>query len=255
MSEIQKIPLDLIDDPSLAMRSNVRDSAIEDLADDMREVGLVEPIVVRKVGERYEIIAGHRRTLAARMLGWALIEAKVVDVDDAQALKMRFLENESRVDVDPFDQAIFYNQIMDKLGYSFAELAKTINRSETFVRDRVAILSFPIYLMKAVKDRAISLAAAHWLNKITDETTRFSYVGYAVSSGITANRAMQWQKNWELGNLPREPVKFEETNFATGEKNEIYKLPCIICGQEDVMGNFRLYEVHEECRRAIERHS
>ena len=85
MDNIKEISLDLIDEPKLPMRENVQDDELDSLVASIKQFGLLEPLVVRPVDERFELIAGHRRLIAIRRLGKALIMCQIMDVDEREA--------------------------------------------------------------------------------------------------------------------------------------------------------------------------
>lgn len=98
-----KIDIDKIENNAFAIRSSIVD--VTDLAESMEAKGLINPITVRPENGKYRLIAGHRRLMAAKQLGWKQIEASVVEVDDVTAMAIAIMENRDRQDVDPFDEA------------------------------------------------------------------------------------------------------------------------------------------------------
>lgn len=187
------IPLDLIDDPRIAMRTTTKDDSIDELMEDMRSVGLIQAIVVRRAGDRYELIAGHRRTTAARLLGWATIKADVVEADDDKALAMRTIENLSRRDVDPVDEAVYIAEIRERTHKDARAIAESIHRSVEWVEARLAVFDMPDYLQTHLKNRKLSLGAALELSQIESENTRRYYSNYAALNGVSVATARQWR--------------------------------------------------------------
>lgn len=192
-STTTKIPIDLIDDPKLAMRSDTKDESINELMDDMRQVGLIEPIVVRETVGRYEIIAGHRRTTAARLLNWSVIEAKIVVANEDEVLQMRVIENLSRRDVDPVDEAVYVAEIMTRTKKTVSEMAKLVHRSEGWVHQRLKVFEMPAFLQDALRNRQLSLGVALELQQIENENARREYTYWAISRGASVGTAQQWR--------------------------------------------------------------
>ena len=156
----QYISLDVIDDPRIAMRTELDDASLSELMADMKANGLIEPIVVRPVGTRYELVAGARRTRSARLLGWELIEAKSVVCTDEEAFAMRLSENLQRKDVDPVDEASYIGEIMLRTHKDPAEVAAMLHRSAEWIRVRLAVYEMPDYLKQVLATKQISLGAA-----------------------------------------------------------------------------------------------
>ncbi len=243
-SEIKKISLDLIDDPQVAMRSDTDDDSINELMSDMREVGLIQPITIRPRGGRYEIIAGHRRTRAAQLLGWSEIEAKIVDVDDDTAFTMRVIENISRKDVDPVDEACFIGEIMSKHKKSVDDMAHLLKRSRTWVEQRLDVFGMPAYLQEHLKYKKISLGVALSLNKILDEKDKRYYSDYAATQGAGIAAANRWVL--ELNSRKNITDEVREQIIVDGQQVEYNRkqVVCARCGKPVFLDESDMVWVH-----------
>lgn len=242
----QKISLDLIDDPHVAMRSDVHDEDIDQLMRDMKEVGLIEPIVVRKNGERFEVIAGHRRTTAARLLNWIDIEAKVVEANDEQAFQMRAIENLSRHDVNPVDEARFVGEIIRRQKKTLEEVAKIFNRSKEWIEQRLEIYAMPGYLQEYLGQRRISLGAALWINRIELESRRETYSNWAAINGISVSGAKRLHDLWAAEGLgaPTDAGTIEAAVQATGKF--VAKVKCAACGRDEDVNAMQNIWIHPD---------
>lgn len=245
--QIQEISIDLIDAPQLAMRSDINDEGIDELADSIKKHGLLQPITVRPADGRFEVIAGHRRFVACRRIGKAKISAIVRETDDREATILTVHENLLRRDVNPVDEAVFLAKVMITHHFGIKEIASLINRSETYIRERVEILDYPDYLIEAIGEKKIGLGAAHCLNKITDDRKRADYVRFAILGGITYTRAFAWLRSWEAGHLPPDPTQYTVPPGQEGAGQTKYESDCVICGQKDELQNLMLYYAHEAC--------
>lgn len=249
---IQKIPLDLLDDPQLAMRTETDDESINELMADMKAVGLIQPITVRRGNVdgvpyhqwraenpkldiqysyvRYEVIAGHRRTRAARLLNWAIIDAKVVEASDEEALTMRIIENISRKDVDPVDEACYIGEIMQKYKKDIDEMAMLMRRSRQWVETRLAVFNMPPYLQEHLKYKKISLGVALALNKIIDEKDKRYYSDYAATQGAGIAAANRWVL--ELNNRENITDEIRQNIIIAGQQTE-YNRKRVACARCD----------------------
>lgn len=250
-NQIKDISLDQIDEPKLAMRSDVHDEGIEELAKSIKDIGLIQPITLKPVGDRYEVIAGHRRVIASKLAGLILIPSIIRDVNSNEATVLKLHENLLRRDVNPVDEAVFLAQIMKTEKYNLKQICEMTKRSDSYVSSRLEILNYPDYLIEAVGNKQISLGSAHWLNKITDEKTRRNYTGYGMQGGISVIRAKAWFDSWDRGQNYSNPLEIEETDEATGEQKSVHKEQCIICGAHDVPDMMMLYYAHIECVEKI----
>lgn len=247
MDNIKEISIDMIDDPVVAMRSDVYDEDIVDLANSIKEHGLLEPLVVRPVGTRYELIAGHRRLTACKRIAKILVPCTIRDVSEDEALVLRMQENTHRLDVDPADDALYFQKLIDKLKLTPEELAVKLGRRVSYVLDRLSILDMPDNLIAAVVQKQVGIRAAQSLMAITDEPYRDSLINIAVDGGITADKADNWFRMWKLNNLPALPTK-ENMEAVTSEiAPPETAIQCSKCMQAGLVKNMMTVWIHREC--------
>ena len=166
MTELKQIPLDLIDSNPDQPRRSLDD--IGELAESIREDGLLEPIMVRTRGDRYEIVLGERRWRAAKQAGLEDIDAIVREVDDDTAFKLALVENIQRQSLDPIDEARAFRRLNGS-GMSQAEIGRMIHKSQQFVADRMSLLKLPERVQYMVTARAVSPSIAQRLSRIGNE--------------------------------------------------------------------------------------
>lgn len=166
--------------------------ALEELAESIRTVGLLqEPTLVRK-GERYEVVIGHRRVMAARMAGLQEIPAKVAEPEELDADLAKFHENVYREDISPFEEARWLKRVKDKYGWNNEELAARIGRSAAWVSKRLRSLDWPDFLKEAVNDKVVSFDVAAELYTLPDEREQRRLLQYAIEQGATATLVRDW---------------------------------------------------------------
>lgn len=248
---IERVALDKIDDPHAPMRTHMDEEKLAELARSIKSHGLIQPITLRKIGERYEVVAGHRRFKACKIAGLAVVPSIVRKLDDAKADEMRMHENLYREDVNPVDEARYIRVMIDKHKTEPAQLAQMTGKSEAYLRARYDLLSYPDYLVAAVEAEQISLTAAQWLAKIDDERVRGEYTRFAILGGITARRAEAWYRSWMLGSLPREPQSFAPEPGQTSAEPKKLMMPCILCRHDDDIENMGMHYAHRDCVQAV----
>ena len=251
MEKLESIAIDLIDDPNVPMRSQMDDEKLDELARSIKARGLIQPITLRKIGERYEIVAGHRRYKATKRAGLVFINAIVRELTDASADEMRMHENLYREDVNPVDEARYIKKMIDTHQVDPAKLAEMTGKSETYLLARYDLLSYPDYLVKAVEDETISLSAATWLNKITDDRVRSEYTRFGILGGITAKRAEAWFRSWTLGSLPRDATAYVEMTPEEALAPKKLMMPCVLCRYDDDIESMGMYYAHRDCAQAV----
>ncbi len=245
--QIQNVSLDTIDPPKVAMRSDVRDDGIDELVRSIQAIGIMQPVILMRAGDRYEIIVGHRRVVAARLAGLVLVPAIVRKTTDKEATVLKLHENLVRRDVNPVDEAVFLAQAMKDLELDIAGMVSLTNRSESYISGRLDILEYPDYLIEAIGEKQVSLGAAQWLVKITDERVCRNYVSYAISGGISVKRAIAWFESWRVGSAYSNPLEAKELDEKTGEGRVVHKELCVICQTHDIPGTMMLYYAHLNC--------
>lgn len=231
--EIRNIPLHLVDEPENAMRSDVWDEQLDDLAGSIKQFGLLQPVTLRQKGERYEVIAGHRRLAAHRKLGLPTIASIVREVDETTTDAMKVHENLYRADVNPVDQAVFLGEYQARSSLTDEQLAEQLNRSVSWVRSRLEILGYPEYLIDFVHSGKLAMATASILNQISNPAIKENYCRTAAIQGLSASRAKYWLAQAEVGERNAQNIRTQEvTDETTGQKREVIKMVCLFDGEE-----------------------
>lgn len=245
--QISKLMLHLIDDPIQPMRSNINDEQLYELAQSIKTVGLIQPITVRKNGERYEVISGHRRLAAFRLLGKEMIDAIIIEADNKSADALKVHENLFREDVNPVDQAVFLSRYVKSNTLTVQEVSKMLNRSESWIRGRLDLLKYPDYLIQYIKENKLSLEAAGYLNQIQNLALRRDYSRIAALQGLNANRALYWSKQAEVNLLPANPAEAPEAPEGEAPIHDILLTPCGLCGDRGNIMEMENIFVHTGC--------
>lgn len=246
------ISIDLIEDPEITMRSEITHESLEELAKSIKQVGLIEPIVVKKKGDKYEVIAGHRRLLACRIAELFFIPCRVVDVNDEMLETLKVHENLYRQDVNVVEEAHFIDKAMEKLKIDVEKMAELIGKSRTYVQSRLAILNYPDFLYEALKNNKINFSVARKLAQIDDIKTLQQYVEYASDNGITEDVATEWVRRWKTEKLAINGETPQPIETQPEIKNQpVLKVVCGLCGQELALKDAKVFYVHHECYRKV----
>ena len=150
-------------------RRNFDAEALSQLADSIAANGILQPILVRETGERYEIIAGERRFRAARLAGLSEIPALVLEADDEAAAKYALIENLQREDLNPYEEAAAIRKLMEEYGLSQEQVAGSIGRSRSAVANALRLLDLPEDAVKLVTDGTLSAGHARTLLGLLDK--------------------------------------------------------------------------------------
>ncbi|HET6746094.1 MAG TPA: ParB/RepB/Spo0J family partition protein [Candidatus Limnocylindria bacterium] len=169
--QMREIAVDKILPNPAQPRLSYEEDSLTELADSIREHGVLQPILVRPVGSKYELIAGERRWRASRQAQRDTIPAIVVEFDDEAALEASIIENLQREDVSPLEEAAMFRK-MTGLGYSVRQLAQKIGKDKGYVENRIRLADAPAEVRELVSVRKDTLSHAYELMKIGDERTR-----------------------------------------------------------------------------------
>ncbi|TIL41938.1 ParB/RepB/Spo0J family partition protein [Mesorhizobium sp.] len=161
-----KVPIEFLSPNPKNPRRHFGDADLTDLAQSIREHGVVQPVVARPSptqAGRYEIIAGERRWRAAQRAGLSEIPIIVRDVNDRTALELAIIENVQRTDLNPVEEAMGYQQLIDDHGYTQADLGQVIGKSRSHVANTLRLLKLPDVIRDMLVDGALSAGHARTL--------------------------------------------------------------------------------------------
>jgi ParB/RepB/Spo0J family partition protein len=247
IDKLIKIPLDRIKDPERPLRTDLRPESVDELVFSIKEVGIIQPLVVCKNGESYEVIAGHRRLLAAGLAG--LTEAPCIVVNstglEKEVLKMH--ENIAREDINPIDWAIQLDYLKSQYKVSNAKIAEMMHFSEAWVSQHLEILNYPVEVLDAIKGGKLSFSAARELAQIKDPVKRKVYVGAGVKSGVTPDQAANWRREANAPVYQNDTTPGENLD-QSGQKE--YKIPlpiCAVCGTDIKYEDLLTLQIHKDC--------
>lgn len=193
---IHKLPLRLIEEPSHRLRESIDGERLGALADSLAAEGLHQAIGVRESepAGTYEIIWGHRRFLAARLLRWYEIEAKVFP-HDYDPLLAAVTENNNREELTPMDEARALDKFVQR-GEPLSAIARLWRRSATWCAQRLELLALPKDLQDALHDRELPLAVARALGTIDHEPYRRDLIAEAKRTGANARTVEVWAAHY-----------------------------------------------------------
>ncbi len=161
------------------------EEALNELAESIKEHGLLEPIIVKKSIKGYDLVAGERRTKAAKIAGLEKIPAIIKDFTDQQMMEIALIENIQREDLSPIEEARAYKNYIDSTGYTQEEVAKKFGKSRSYITNLLGLLSLPQYVQKEVINGSISMSHARVLSKIDDIDMVLNLAQKVIEDGIS----------------------------------------------------------------------
>lgn len=241
----QNIFTDLIDDPTNAMRSELNRDELFELADNIKQNGLINPITVRPVKDRYEVVAGHRRLSACKIAGILKISCIVRTLSDKEVFAIKAAENLERADVNPVDEAMFIFEYMQQTNLTVQEVAKSLRRSVSYVETRLVIGEMPDYLQNYLKSGDIKLGVALALYKIDDDSVRRLWVDMAVRDGVSVAQAEYWLQGYLVNKLPGGSMSENPPGGFEPGAPHIVEFECAVDGKKYDARLFKTVMVYE----------
>ncbi len=171
-AQIRESPVSKILPNPAQPRLSYDEESLTELADSIREHGVLQPILVRPSGSKFELIAGERRWRASGMAGRESIPAIVVEFDESTALEVSIIENLQREDVSPLEEATMFKKMTDAFGYSVRQLAQKVGKDKGYVENRLRLADAPADIRELVSLRKDTISHAYELMRIGDERTR-----------------------------------------------------------------------------------
>ena len=182
---VLEIPLERIDPNPFQPRGSFDDGQLEQLAESIRKNGVLQPVVVRRSGERYQLIVGERRMRASGLAGRAAVPAIIREVDDGQALTLALLENLQREDLNPVEEAMGYVALKEKAGMSDREIAEVLGKDRSTVANMIRLLSLPAEVRELLSSGRIRSGHARALLSIDDPVKQIEWAKRAAEEGFT----------------------------------------------------------------------
>lgn len=251
--ELLELELALIDDPELPSRTEMDDEKLEQLVESIRANGLIQPIVVARIGDRYEVIAGHRRRLACLRAGLAKVPCIVYPDKSVDLLTIQAHENTRREDLNPADEGLWFTQLLDeRCGGDIDKLAGLVGETINYIDGRLALVRGDKRVFEALRRGDIKIGAAHELNKCEDAHYRNYFLDCAVRSGANVSTVAGWILDWRRSLVPAAPASTQPSTDAPGiaqPVNEPFR--CYVCEKADNVHLIRQLNVHVHCQMAI----
>ena len=197
-SDIQEIPISAIRSNPFQPRKRFDEEKLKELSESIKEHGLFQPIIVKKSIKGYELVAGERRTKAAKMAGFEKIPAIVRNFSDDEMMQVALLENTQRENLNPIEEAEAYDQILKKSSMTQEELAKKVSKSRSYITNVLGLVSLPEEVKKLVIDGKLSMAHARILSKIEDDDYVSKLAYKVVSEGISVRKLEEISRDTKI---------------------------------------------------------
>ena len=174
-------------------RENFNDDRIRGLADSIKEKGLIQPIVVKRVTEnQYELIAGERRLRAAQQIGMERVPALVREVSEGEALELALIENIQREDLTPIEEAKAYQRLSTEFHLTHEEIGQKVGKDRPTISNAIRLLSLPHEIQQYLNEGKLQAGHARAILVLKDESEQFEFAHRVIRENWTVRQAERW---------------------------------------------------------------
>jgi ParB family chromosome partitioning protein len=204
-----EVSVDAIENNPYQPRKQFDDDELASLCTSIKNHGVLQPLVVRQVGDRYQLIAGERRLRAARAAGLPAVPVRIVDFDDQQVVEAALVENIQRSDLNPIEKAQGFKDYLDRFRMTHDQLARRLGLARPTISNLVALLELPAEIQDAVRVGQLTTGHAKLLRGVSDQAQQSRIAREIIGRGLSVHATEALIKG------PGEPV-----NHQTGPKEE-----------------------------------
>ncbi len=197
VSAIQEIPMSQILPNPNQPRTSFDEETLAELAQSIKELGVVQPLTVRKVGNQYQIIAGERRYRASKMAGLTEVPAYIREVEDEQVLELALVENIQRKDLDPMEIAISYQRLMEECNLTQNSLSERVGKKRSSVANYLRLLKLPAEIQLGLRENLLQMGHARALLSISDYDKQVAIYDRILKEDLSVRKVEELVKNTE----------------------------------------------------------
>lgn len=195
---------DIVPNPNQP-RTHFNESELEELSESIRENGVLQPLLVRKNGTKYEIIAGERRYQASKLAELKKLPVVIKDVDDQKMLELALIENLQRSDLNPIEEARGYRQLIKKSGMTQEALSKAVSKSRSAITNSLRLLDLPDEVQQLLFDGKLTAGHARAILAVPFEEARVKLAEKVVAEGLSVRATENLAPLFSVGDTPRAP--------------------------------------------------
>lgn len=216
-SAINDISLDLITPNPDQPRSTFDEDALGELAASIRELGIIQPLSLRKVGaDSYQIIAGERRFRAARMAGLSSVPAYIRTANEAELTEMALIENIQREDLNAIEIALTFKKLIDQYSLTQERLSERIGKKRATVANFLRLLHLPAEVQLGLRDKRVDMGHARALLSVSDPTVQIKLYKRIIKEGLSVRKVEELAKQLRDG-APQDPAAKTESRRQESE--------------------------------------
>jgi len=192
--ELVSIDIERIESNPYQPRMKFSEESIKELASSIKERGLLQPIIVRKINGRFQLVVGERRLRAVKLLGWKAITCVIKDVEDRNLLQIALIENIQRDDINPMEMARAFRRLYDEFNMTQEEISKVIGKDRATIANIMRLLKLPDSVQEMVEDGKISISQAKELLSFENVDLLVKVARLTSEKGLTVKEIVKRRK-------------------------------------------------------------
>ena len=197
-SAINDIPVDQIAPNPDQPRTTFDKDALEELAASIREIGIIQPLTLRRVNDdKYQIISGERRYRAAKKAGLKSVPAYIRDANDTELTEMALIENIQREDLNAIEIALTLRKLIDQYNLTQERLSERIGKKRTTIANFLRLLKLPAEIQLGLRDKALDMGHARALLAVDDPTVQLKFYNETIKKGLSVRQVEQLVKDYQ----------------------------------------------------------
>ena len=193
--ETSKVRISLVEPNRNQPRKDFDEAALNELADSIKKYGVLQPLLVKKTGQTYQIIAGERRWRAARLAGLTEVPVIEKDLADSAAAEVALIENLQREDLNPVEEALAYRALIDEFGLKQEEVAEKVSKNRSTVTNSLRLLQLGDEILNMISEGKISAGHARALLSVESQSKRKQLADKIVNLGLSVREAEKMAKS------------------------------------------------------------
>lgn len=211
IGNIVELELESIDMNPFQPRTNFNEESLRELASSIKELGVIQPITVRKLGfDKYQLVSGERRYRASSLIGLETIPAYIRIANDQESLEMALVENIQRQDLDPIEIALSYQRLIDEINLTQEQMSDRVGKKRSTIANYLRLLKLDPIIQTGMRDGFLSMGHGRAIINIEDQTTQLAIYEKILSNKLSVRETEALVKNYNTTKEVKVPKKGTE---------------------------------------------
>lgn len=221
VGNIIELELDAIEINPFQPRTNFNEDTLQELSTSIKELGIIQPITVRKLDyNKYQLISGERRLRASRLAGLTTVPAYIRIANDNESLVMALVENIQRHDLDPIEIALSYQRLIDEIQLTQEQMSDRVGKKRSTIANYLRLLKLDPIIQTGIRDGFISMGHGRAIINIEDHDAQADIYQKIVSDNLSVRETEALVKNYHESLLPSAPKAVKSSSFAVEDEQK-----------------------------------